>query len=82
MPTYHFRCDTCATVADRKLPFGSEEKPSCDTCSKPMVKFIKAPHVQFKGGGFYKTDAASKQKPESSGTTSKVTPSSPSPSAS
>lgn len=60
MPTYHYRCDTCGKETMMKMAFGSAEKPSCETCAKPMTKFIVPPTVHFKGAGFYKTDAHKK----------------------
>jgi len=68
MPTYHFRCELCREVAEKKLPFGSEAKPDCAVCGKPMQKILVPPAVQFRGDGFYKTDAVKKQESKKSGT--------------
>ena len=62
MPMYHFRCETCGTTTERKMPFGSTELPACEKCGKSMVKVIVPPMVHFKGSGFYKTDSSSKPK--------------------
>jgi len=82
MPTYHFRCDGCEKQIDQKMSFGSTEVPKCEACKAPMKKFIVAPHVHFKGDGFYKNDAKPKPAAEKSGTTDtqkKSPPSSPAP---
>lgn len=63
MPTYHFRCQECGAETERKLPFGSTEVPTCETCEKPMTKVIVPPMVHFKGTGFYKTDSSAPAKP-------------------
>ncbi|OGJ56489.1 hypothetical protein A3D88_03880 [Candidatus Peribacteria bacterium RIFCSPHIGHO2_02_FULL_52_16] len=63
MPTFDFQCKKCEAVFEHSRPFGSKEHPACPKCrSKRTEKLFSPPAIHFKGGGFYKTDAAAASK--------------------
>ena len=63
MPTFDFQCKKCEAVFEHSRPFGSKEHPACPKCrSKRTEKLFSPPAIHFKGGGFYKTDAAPSKK--------------------
>lgn len=69
MPTFDFRCTKCSAAFEATVAFGAKTKPKCPDCgSKAVEKLLTPPlGIVFKGGGFYKTDAAAKKpsKPDS-----------------
>lgn len=59
MPNYHFKCLECGHKDQKLLPVAHEAQ-KCLECGHPeMQKMLTAPGVQFKSGGFYKTDSHS-----------------------
>lgn len=60
MPNHQFKCLECGHVFEALLPAGKNEGMKCLECGHPETqKLLSAPGVQFKGGGFYKTDSQS-----------------------
>ena len=59
MPTYEYRCDSCATNFDVVQSFDDEPLTSCPTCGSPVKKVFGSVGIVFKGSGFYKTDSRS-----------------------
>jgi len=58
MPTFDFQCKKCSAIFEFARPFGSDKHPPCPKCkSKRTEKLLTPPVIQFKGKGFYKTDA-------------------------
>lgn len=65
MPTFDFQCQDCNHVFEFSRPFGSTEMPLCAACkSTNVLKLLAPPNIQFKGSGFYKTDAITAPKAE------------------
>ena len=70
MPLYDFKCIDCnAQFQHLELPPISETlELTCPDCqSTNTQKMISAPGVQFKGDGFYSTDAKKKEPEEKKG---------------
>lgn len=61
MPNYHYQCLECSHQFQKMLPVGTMET-KCLECGKKAEKLLSAPQVQFKGGGFYKTDSTAPKK--------------------
>jgi putative FmdB family regulatory protein len=63
MPTYVYQCAQCGKVVELYQPYDVEQRiePVCSECREEMVRVWLPVEVHFKGRGFYKTDAVSKQ---------------------
>lgn len=61
MPTYSYRCTTCAAQGDYRHGVHAAA-PACRHCGGEQRKRPTAPAIAFKGGGFYATD--SRRKPQ------------------
>lgn len=59
MPTYEYRCDSCATNFDVVQSFHDDPLTECPTCGSPVRKVFGSVGIVFKGSGFYKTDSRS-----------------------
>ena len=59
MPTYEYRCDTCAKNFDVVQSFTDDPLSECPTCGSPVRKVFGSVGIVFKGSGFYKTDSRS-----------------------
>ena len=56
MPNYDFSCEACGHEFQKLLPMGTKEAP-CLLCSGTAQKQISAPHISFRGSGFYVNDS-------------------------
>jgi len=65
VPTYEYRCDTCAKNFDMVQSFTDDPLTECPTCGSPVRKVFGSVGIVFKGGGFYKTDSRSGSGPAS-----------------
>lgn len=53
MPTYDYRCFTCATIATITQPIHARQpNPKCRQCNQPMSRIYQAPGLTFKGTGW------------------------------
>jgi putative FmdB family regulatory protein len=59
LPTYEYRCDSCAKNFDVVQSFQDDALTSCPTCGSPVRKVFGNVGIVFKGSGFYKTDSRS-----------------------
>ncbi len=59
MPTYEYRCDSCAKNFDVVQSFTDDPLTECPTCGSPVRKVFGSVGIVFKGSGFYKTDSRS-----------------------
>ena len=59
MPTYEYRCDTCAKNFDVVQSFTDDPLTECPTCGSSVRKVFGSVGIVFKGSGFYKTDSRS-----------------------
>lgn len=57
MPTYEYRCESCAENFDAVQGFHDEPLSVCPTCGSPVRKVFGNVGIVFKGSGFYKTDS-------------------------
>ena len=79
MPTYDYRCDTCAHTFELFQSFAEDPLSTCtiEVCNGPgngtVRKIFSAPGISFKGSGFYKNDNRSKSTSSSSSSESKST---------
>ena len=62
MPTYQYRCTSCATELEVVQKFTDEPLAECPECAGNLRKVYNAVGVVFKGSGFYATDNRSKGK--------------------
>lgn len=63
MPTYQYRCTSCATELEAVQKFTDDPLTDCPECDGSLRKVFNAVGVVFKGSGFYATDNRSKGKP-------------------
>ncbi len=59
MPTYAYRCTTCATEFDVYQRFDEDALTTCPSCSGQLRKLFSPAGIVFKGSGFYRTDSRS-----------------------
>jgi putative FmdB family regulatory protein len=69
MPTYCYRCQSCAHEFEIEQSMMDAPLTECPTCSGPIIRIIQRVGVQFKGGGFYINDSQSSGSSDSSGST-------------
>jgi putative FmdB family regulatory protein len=60
MPTYHYRCKSCAHEFDQFQKFAEEPLKFCPECGQDVRRVIQPVGVVFKGSGWYITDSRSK----------------------
>jgi putative FmdB family regulatory protein len=67
MPLYEYECDACGGRFEViQKSFSSPPPEACEKCGKgPVHRLQSSPAIQFKGSGFYITDYAKKNAPES-----------------
>lgn len=59
MPIYEYACIQCDTSIEITRSIKDPETiPPCSVCGYNMTKVYNSFGIQFKGGGFYKTDNA------------------------
>ena len=59
MPVYEYKCngdESHAVLSVTRSITESDPGYSCEECESQMVRFFTPFGIQFKGGGFYKTD--------------------------
>ncbi len=62
MPTYQYRCTSCAAEVEAVQKFTDDPLTDCPECDGDLRKVFNAVGVVFKGSGFYATDNRSKGK--------------------
>lgn len=62
MPTYQYRCTTCAGELEVVQKFTDDPLTECPACPGDLRKVYNAVGVVFKGSGFYATDNRTKGK--------------------
>ncbi|MGC6367752.1 MAG: FmdB family zinc ribbon protein [Candidatus Marinamargulisbacteria bacterium] len=60
MPTYHYRCKSCAYEFDQVQSMMDEPLTTCPKCEGSIMRIIQPVGIQFKGSGFYVNDKNSK----------------------
>ena len=60
MPTYEYRCKTCAHQFDIVQSFSDDALTICDECGGELRKVFGSVGISFKGNGFYKNDSRGK----------------------
>ena len=57
MPTYEYSCIECDRTIEINRGIKEDEVvPVCEICGYKMTKVYSSFGIQFRGGGFYKTD--------------------------
>lgn len=60
MPTYEYRCKSCAHQFDIVQSFSDDALTECPSCGEATLKKVFGNvGITFKGSGFYKTDSRS-----------------------
>ena len=62
MPTYQYRCTSCAIELEAVQKFTDDPLTDCPDCDGNLRKIYNAVGVVFKGSGFYATDNRTKGK--------------------
>ena len=62
MPTYQYRCTSCANELEAVQKFTDDPLTDCPDCDGNLRKVYNAVGVVFKGSGFYATDNRTKGK--------------------
>lgn len=57
MPTYQYRCQSCARELEVFQKFTDASLTECPECDGELRKVFSAVGVVFKGSGFYATDS-------------------------
>lgn len=57
MPTYQYRCASCASELEVVQKFSDPALTECPSCPGELRKVFSAVGVVFKGSGFYATDS-------------------------
>lgn len=65
MPLYEYRCTQCGYRFEKIQSFSAEPETECPKCKGALMRPLTAPAFQFKGGGWYVNDYASKSAPSS-----------------
>jgi putative FmdB family regulatory protein len=60
MPTYHYRCKSCAHEFDQFQKFSENPLTVCPACGQEIRRVIQPVGVVFKGSGWYITDSRPK----------------------
>lgn len=68
MPTYEYRCKSCAREFEIVQSFSDDALTTCNECGGPLRKLFGNVGISFKGDGFYKNDhgANARSKPADS----------------
>ncbi|MGA0241372.1 MAG: FmdB family zinc ribbon protein [Candidatus Marinamargulisbacteria bacterium] len=65
MPTYQYRCKSCAHEFETVQSMMDAPLTDCPQCSADIFRVIQSVGIQFKGTGFYANDSQSKSKSNS-----------------
>lgn len=57
MPTYHYRCKSCAHEFDQFQKFAEDPLTVCPECGQEIRRVIQPVGVVFKGSGWYINDS-------------------------
>lgn len=51
MPTYDYRCETCARTEERIARIADRDRQACNVCGDPLERLLSAPYgrVMFEG---------------------------------
>ena len=60
MPLYAYRCTECGHKFEKIQNFSAAPEQVCPKCQGVLERPLTAPGLQFKGGGWYVNDYASK----------------------
>ena len=60
MPTYHYRCKSCAHEFDQFQKFSEDALTICPECGQEIRRVIQPVGIVFKGSGWYITDSRPK----------------------
>ena len=63
MPTYEYRCNSCAQTMEVFARMSDPDPTTCESCGAvgQLEKVLFAPAVHYKGSGFYSTDYKGKR---------------------
>ncbi|MDV2989512.1 MAG: FmdB family zinc ribbon protein [Dehalogenimonas sp.] len=64
MPTYEYDCLTCKSRFEVTRKFSETGGGTCPKCGAEGQRIYCAPHLVFKGPGFYVTDSRTEVDPE------------------
>ncbi|MGI2335153.1 MAG: FmdB family zinc ribbon protein [Dehalogenimonas sp.] len=64
MPTYEYDCLTCKSRFEVTRKFSETGGNNCPKCGAEGQRIYFAPHLVFKGPGFYVTDSRTEVDPE------------------
>lgn len=56
MPTYGYRCQSCASEFERFQKITDPALTTCESCGGALKKLLYPVGIQFKGSGFYVND--------------------------
>jgi putative FmdB family regulatory protein len=70
MPTYEYRCKSCAHQMEVQQAFTDDPLETCPECQGPLRKVYGNVGISFKGSGFYKNDARGGSSSKASSSTS------------
>jgi putative FmdB family regulatory protein len=70
MPTYEYRCKSCAHQMEVQQAFTDDPLGTCPECQGPLRKVYGNVGISFKGSGFYKNDARGGSSSKSASSTS------------
>ncbi len=74
MPTYSYRCTSCANAFDIQQAFSDDSLTTCSECGKPLRKVFDSIGVTFQGSGFYRTDSRAEATKKSSSSSESAKP--------
>ena len=60
MPTYEYRCKSCAHEFEIQQSFSDDPLTECPQCKGELRKVFGNVGISFKGSGFYKNDHGSR----------------------
>ena len=66
MPTYEYRCKSCAHEFEVQQSFSDDPLRECPQCKGELRKVFGNVGISFKGSGFYKNDHGSRASSRSS----------------
>lgn len=66
MPTYEYRCKSCAHEFEVQQSFSDDPLRECPQCKGELRKVFGNIGISFKGSGFYKNDHGSRASSRSS----------------
>ena len=67
MPIYEYQCVSCNHRFELKQGFDAESTEPCPVCQSLSRRVFHIPAVIYKGSGFYTTDYARRDQPNSNG---------------